>query len=90
MGDRRVQGFGGGKRHVENLVVEVRIILKRIFKKWYGDMDSSQNIIQVLKSFRRAGNEHVWGRAEFGRLVGKPEGKRHLEDQGIDGRKILN
>jgi hypothetical protein len=23
-------------------------------------------------------------------LVGKPEGKKHLEDLGIDGKKILN
>jgi hypothetical protein len=46
---------------------------------------SSPDIIRQIKSrrMRRAG--HV-ARMVEGRNVGKPEGKDHLEDQGIDGR----
>jgi len=35
--------------------------------------------------------QRVWGerRGAYRVLVGKPEGKNHLEDQGINGRVIL-
>jgi hypothetical protein len=29
------------------------------------------------------------GRGAYRILVGRPEGRRHLEDQGVDGRIIL-
>jgi hypothetical protein len=34
---------------------------------------------------------HVWGRGEVhtGALVGKPEGRNHLKDPGVDGRIML-
>ena len=28
-------------------------------------------------------------KAAFNALVGKPEGRKHLKDPGVDGRKIL-
>jgi hypothetical protein len=48
----------------------------------------------VIESRRRdeQGMWHIWGRGEersIQGLVGKPEGKNHLEDLGIDGRIIL-
>jgi hypothetical protein len=32
----------------------------------------------------------VWGRGVYRVLVGKPKGKKHLEDPGVDGRIILS
>jgi hypothetical protein len=32
---------------------------------------------------------HVWGRGAYRALVGKPEGRNHLKDPGVDGRIIL-
>ena len=54
---------------------------------------SSPNIVRVIKSRRMRWAEHV-ARMEEGRvvhkvLVGKPEGKNHLGDPGVDGRIIL-
>jgi len=40
--ERSIQGFGGGelreRDHTENLGVDGWIILKGMFKKWYGDV----------------------------------------------------
>jgi hypothetical protein len=54
---------------------------------------SSPNIIRVIKSRRIRLARHV---ARMGKrrgvyrvLVGKPEGKNHLEDPGLDGGIIL-
>jgi hypothetical protein len=33
--------------------------------------------------------QHVWGRVVYRVLVGKLEGRRPLEDPGVDGRIIL-
>ena len=57
------------------------------------DLYSSPNIVRVIKSRRMRWAGHV-ARVEEGRgvhkvLVGKPEGKRPLGDQDIDGRIIL-
>jgi len=62
--------------------------------KWGGyDLYSSPNIVWVIKSRRTRWAEHVAGMGEsrgmYRVLVGKPEGKNHLEDPGIDGRIIL-
>jgi hypothetical protein len=50
---------------------------------------SSPNIIRQIKSRRMMWAEHVARMVEQRRLykvfVGKPKGKRPLEDQGIDG-----
>jgi len=57
------------------------------------DLYSSPNIIRVIKSRRMRWVGHV---ARMGErrglhrgLVGKPEGKDHLGDPGVDGRIIL-
>jgi hypothetical protein len=57
------------------------------------DLHSSANIVRVMNSrrMRWAGLVACMGemRDVYGVLVGKPEGKNHLEDPGVDGRIIL-
>jgi hypothetical protein len=57
------------------------------------DLHSSPNIVQVIKSRRMGWAGHVTGMGErkvvYRVLVGKLEGKSHLEDPGMDGRIIL-
>ena len=57
------------------------------------DLHSSPNIVRVIKSrrMRRAGHVARMGerRGVYRVLVGKPEGKNHLGDPGIDGKIIL-
>jgi hypothetical protein len=54
---------------------------------------SSPNIIRVIKSRRLRWAGHVAcmeeSRGGYRVLVGKPEGRGHLKDPGIDGRIIL-
>jgi hypothetical protein len=51
---------------------------------------SSPDIVRQIKSRRMRWAEHVArmgeGRNVYSVLVGKPEGKNHLEDEGVDGR----
>jgi hypothetical protein len=51
---------------------------------------SSQDIIRQIKSKRMRWAGHVArmgeGRNAYRVLVGKPDGKDHLENQGVDGR----
>jgi hypothetical protein len=51
---------------------------------------SSPEIIRQIKSRRMRWARHVAHMGEerklYRVLVGKPEGKNHLEDQGVDGR----
>jgi hypothetical protein len=51
---------------------------------------SSSEIIRQMKSRRMRWAGHLArkgeGRKVYRILVGKPEGKGHLEDQGVDGR----
>jgi hypothetical protein len=53
----------------------------------------SSNIIRVIKSRRLRWAGHVAcmveRRGAYRDLVGKPEGRNHLEDPGVDGRIIL-
>jgi hypothetical protein len=53
---------------------------------------TSRNIVKVIKSRRMRWTEHVSRmgamRNSFKFLVGNPEGKRPLEDLGVDGRII--
>jgi hypothetical protein len=54
---------------------------------------SSPNIFRVIKSKRMRWAVHVARMVErrgvYRILVGKPEGKNHLGDPGVDGRIIL-
>jgi hypothetical protein len=54
---------------------------------------SSPNIVRVIKSRRTRWAGHVArmgeGRCVYRILVGRPEGKNHLEDQGVGGRITL-
>jgi hypothetical protein len=54
---------------------------------------SSPNIIRVIKSSRLRWAGHVARMGErrgaYRASVGKPEGRNHLEDPGVDGRIIL-
>jgi hypothetical protein len=58
------------------------------------NMYSSPDIIRQIKSRRMRSAGHVArvgeGRKVYRVLVGKPEGKDHLEDRGVDGRMGLD
>jgi len=65
---------------------------RKLHNEELNDLYSSPNIVQVLKS--RIGwvglVAHMGKKRSVCRvLVGKPEGKNHLEDPGVDGRIIL-
>ena len=57
------------------------------------DLYFSPNIVRLIKQGRMRWAGHVEFTGESRRvhrvLVGKPEGKNHLEDLGVDGRIIL-
>jgi hypothetical protein len=59
------------------------------------DLYSSPNIVRVIKSRRTRWAGHVArmgggeGRSVYRVLVGRPEGKRPLEDLGVGGRITL-
>jgi hypothetical protein len=72
---------------------EITMKWRKLQSEELNDLYSSLNIVQVIKSRRMRWAGHV---ARMGEstgvcrvLVGKPEGKSHLEDPGIDGRIIL-
>jgi hypothetical protein len=48
---------------------------------------SSPNVIGETKSRKQRWTGHVAGAYRV--LVGKPEGRNHLEDPGVNGRIIL-
>jgi hypothetical protein len=57
------------------------------------DLYSSPNIVRVIKSRKMRWAGHVArmeeGRSVYRFLVGRPEGKNHWEDLGVDGRITL-
>ena len=66
---------------------------KKLHNEELNDLYSSPNIVRVIKSRRLRWAGHV-ARMEEGRgvhkvLVGKPEGKRPLGEEDVDGRVIL-
>ena len=66
---------------------------RKLHNEELNDLYCSPNIVWVVKSRRMRWAGHV-ARMEEGRgvhkvLVGKPEGKRPLGDQDVDGRIIL-
>jgi hypothetical protein len=66
---------------------------RKLHNKEVYDLCSSPNIIRVIKSrrLRWAGHVARMGkrRSAYRVLVGKPQGRNHLEDPGVDGRIIL-
>jgi hypothetical protein len=67
--------------------------VKKIHNEELNDLYSSPNITRIMKSRKMRWARHV---ARMGErrgvhrvLVGKPEGKNHLEGPGVDGRIIL-
>jgi hypothetical protein len=66
---------------------------RRLYNEKLNDLYSSPNIIRVIKSRRMRWAGHVArmaeGRGGYRVLVGRPEGRNHLEDPGVDGRIIL-
>ncbi len=66
---------------------------RKLHNEELNDLYCSPNILRVIKSRRMRWVGHV-ARMEEGRgvhkvLVGKPEGKRPLGEQDVDGRIIL-
>ena len=85
--NRVLRGIFGPKR--DGVTGEWR----KLHNEELNDLYSSPNIVRVIKSRRMRWAVHV-ARMEEGRgvpkvLVGKPEGKRLLGDQDVDGRIIL-
>ena len=65
---------------------------RRLHNEELNDLQSTPNIVRVIKSrrLRWAGHVCVWVRRGVYRvLVGKPEGKRPWIDLGVDGWIIL-
>jgi len=72
---------------------EVRGKWRRLHNEELNDLYSSPNIVRVIKSRRMRWAGHVARMGEergaYRVLVGKPEGKNHWEDRGVDGWIIL-
>ena len=72
---------------------EVTEELRRLHNEELNDLYSSPNIVWVIKSRRMRWVGHVARMGEesgvYRVLVGKPEGRNHWGDLGIDGRIIL-
>jgi len=66
---------------------------RKLHNEELNDLYSSPNIVRVIKSRRMRWGEHVARMGErrgvYRVSVGKPEGKNHLRDPGVDGRIIL-
>ena len=66
---------------------------RRMHNEELNDLSSSPNIVRVIKSRRMGWAGHVARMGEervvYRVLVGKPEGKNHWRDLGIDGWIIL-
>ena len=79
-----LRGIFGPKRD------EVTREWRNLHNEELNDLYSSPNIVRVTKSRRMSWSVHVTRmeerRAIYRILVGKPEGKRQLEDPGVDGR----
>jgi len=66
---------------------------RKLRNEGLNDLYSSLNIFRVIKSRKMRWVGHVARMGErrgvYRVLVGKPEGKNHLGDLGVDGRIIL-
>jgi hypothetical protein len=83
-GNRVLRGIFGPKRD------EVTGEWRKLHSGELHNLYSSPDFIRQMKSRRMRWAGHVTrmgaGRNVYRVLVGKPEGKRSLEDQGVDGR----
>jgi hypothetical protein len=72
---------------------EARGDWRRLHNEELNDLYSTPNIVRVIKSRRVRWAGHVARMGEKGGayriLVGRPEGRHHLRDPGVDGRIIL-
>jgi hypothetical protein len=84
---RVLRGIFGPKRD------EVTGGCRRLFNQELNGLYSSPNNIRLNTSGRMRRVKYVLGmgkrRGWYGVLVGKPEGKSHLEERGLHGRVIL-
>jgi hypothetical protein len=66
---------------------------RKLHNEELNDLYSSPNIIRVIKSRRMRWAVYVARMGErrgaYRVLLGKPDGKNHLEDQCVDGKTIL-
>jgi len=66
---------------------------RKLHNEELNDLYCSPSIVRVIKSGRMRWTGHVAfmeeRRGVYRVLVGKPEGKNHLGDPGVDGRIIL-
>jgi hypothetical protein len=85
--NRVLRGIFGLKRD------EVTGEWRKLHNVELNNLYSSPNIVRVIKSRRMRWVGHVARMGErrciYRILVGKPEGKSHLGDPGLDGRMIL-
>ena len=72
---------------------DVTVEWRRLHNKELHALYSSPNIIRVIKPRRLRWEGHVAHMSEkrgaYRALVGKPEGRNHLKDPGVDGRIIF-
>jgi hypothetical protein len=82
--NRVLRGIFGPKRD------EVTGEWRKLHSGELHNLYASTNIVRQIKSRRMRWAGHVArmgeGRNVYRVLVGKPEGKSHLKDQGVDGR----
>jgi len=85
--ENRVLRIFGPKRD------EVTRELRKLNNEEHNNLYSSPNIVRLIKSRRMRWTGHVARMGErrgvYRVLVGKPKGKNHLGDPGVDGRILL-
>jgi hypothetical protein len=89
--ERRLRGFENRvlRKIFEPERDEVTEEWRKLHNEELNDLYSSPNIVRVINSRRMRWAGHVARMGKKGGvfrvLVGKPEGREHLEDPGVDG-----